>query len=97
VNPALVAHDEKGAVYSVRYEAINAMLLNEFLKEHRKVEQLEMRSTQQQKDFQSTIAQQQKQITELTTRLQQQSEQIQAVSDQLQLSKPTPRVVDNIR
>ena len=41
VNPDLVARDEEGKLYSVRYEAVNAMLLNEFLKEHRKVEQLE--------------------------------------------------------
>jgi len=41
VNPALVARDEQGKPYSVRYEAVNAMLLNEFLKEHKKVEDLE--------------------------------------------------------
>jgi hypothetical protein len=41
VNPDLVARDKGGKPYSVRYEAVNAMLLNEFLKEHRKVEQLE--------------------------------------------------------
>ena len=37
VNPDLVVRDEKGEIYTVRYEAVNAMLLNEFLKEHRKV------------------------------------------------------------
>src|SRR5207249_10971442 len=41
VNPDLVARDDNGKPYTVRYEAVNAMLLNEFLKEHRKVEQLE--------------------------------------------------------
>jgi hypothetical protein len=41
MNPDLVAHDEQGKPYTVRYEAVNAMLLNEFLKEHRKVEELE--------------------------------------------------------
>ena len=41
VNPDLVARDEEGKIMSVRYEAVNAMLLNEFLKEHRKVEKLE--------------------------------------------------------
>jgi Chaperone of endosialidase len=41
VNPDLVVRDRNGETYSVRYEAVNAMLLNEFLKEHRKVEQLE--------------------------------------------------------
>jgi hypothetical protein len=37
VNPDLVVRDENGAIYTVRYDAVNAMLLNEFLKEHRKV------------------------------------------------------------
>jgi hypothetical protein len=41
VNPALVLPDKEGKPYTVRYDAVNAMLLNEFLKEHRKVEQLE--------------------------------------------------------
>ena len=41
MNPDLVARDDQGKVYTVRYEAVNAMLLNEFLKEHRKVEALE--------------------------------------------------------
>jgi len=41
VNPALVARDTQGEVFTVRYEAVNAMLLNEFLKAHRKVEELE--------------------------------------------------------
>jgi Chaperone of endosialidase len=41
VNPALVTRDTKGEVYTVRYEAVNAMLLNEFLKEHQKVQELE--------------------------------------------------------
>src|SRR5439155_7114075 len=63
VNPDLVVRDDKGEVYTVRYEAVNAMLLNEFLKEHKKVEEQEatitqLKSTvaQQQKDFQATAA-----------------------------------------
>ncbi len=44
VNPDLVARDDNGEIYSVRYEAVNAMLLNEFLKEHRKVEEREVRT-----------------------------------------------------
>jgi hypothetical protein len=43
VNPDLVARDERGKPYSVRYEAVNAMLLNEFLKEHRTVEEQKRR------------------------------------------------------
>jgi len=41
VNPDLVARDAEGKVFTVRYEAVNAMLLNEFLKEHKKTEKLE--------------------------------------------------------
>ena len=48
VNPALVARDAEGKVFTVRYEAVNAMLLNEFLKEHRKVEKLQASVVQQQ-------------------------------------------------
>jgi hypothetical protein len=69
VNPDLVMRDEKGDIYTVRYDAVNAMLLNEFLKEHRKVEEqtntiAELKSTVagQQKDFQSKLAEQEKQI-----------------------------------
>jgi hypothetical protein len=51
VNPDLVVHDENGEIYTVRYDAVNAMLLNEFLKEHRKVEELETAVAQQRRDF----------------------------------------------
>src|SRR5882672_12488243 len=51
VNPDLVARDEHGKPYTVRYEAVNAMLLNEFLKEHRKVEELQATVAAQQKGF----------------------------------------------
>src|SRR5207237_5872062 len=52
VNPDLVVRDENGRVMTVRYEAVNAMLLNEFLKEHRRVEEQQTKLAQQQ----STIA-----------------------------------------
>jgi hypothetical protein len=67
VNPALVARDEQGKPYTVRYEAVNAMLLNEFLKEHRKNEQQE-----------ATITHQQEQIEALTAGLQKVSAQLEA-------------------
>ena len=73
---------------TVRYNAVNAMLLNEFLKEHRKVEELK-------KDFQATIAQQQKEIQALTARLEKQAERIQKVSAQLEVDKPAPQIVIN--
>jgi len=95
VDPDLVARDDQGKVYTVRYEAVNAMLLNEFLKQHRKVQEqqttiTQLRSTvaQQGKDFQATAAHQQKQIEALTMGL-------QKVSDELELSKPAPRTVDD--
>src|SRR5262249_20903681 len=49
VNPDLVLHDKEGKPYSVRYDQVNAMLLNEFLKEHRKVDKLEATVAEQQK------------------------------------------------
>ncbi|MFZ3375211.1 MAG: hypothetical protein WA183_06630 [Chthoniobacterales bacterium] len=83
MNPDLVTRDAKGEVYSVRYEAVNAMLLNEFLKEHKKVEDLE-------KDLRATIVQQQKEIEALTAGL-------QKVSAQLELSKSVPQMAGNDR
>jgi uncharacterized coiled-coil protein SlyX len=91
VNPALVARDDQGKIYTVRYDAVNAMLLNEFLKEHRKVQEQEATINQLQAadtKQEATIAKQQKQIETLTTGL-------QKVSDQLELSKPVPRTVVN--
>ncbi len=66
--------------YTVRYEAVNAMLLNEFLKEHRKVEELEATVALQQRDFESKFA-------ALTAALKAQAAQIQNVSGQLR-NKP---------
>jgi hypothetical protein len=66
VNPDLVVRDGKGEIYTVRYEAVNAMLLNEFLKEHRKVEKLE-----------SKLAEQEKKIEALTSGLQRVSAQVE--------------------
>ncbi len=89
VNPDLVARDEAGKPYTVRYEAVNAMLLNEFLKEHRKVEEQAAINQRQE----ATIAQQQKNIEALTAALKAQAAQIQKVSDQLRTQAPSPRVV----
>jgi len=95
VNPDLVVRDKNGKIYTVRYDAVNAMLLNEFLKEHRKVEkqdttisQLKSTVAQQQKDFQATVAQ-------LTKRLDEQASQIQKVSARLEVSKAAPQTVLN--
>ena len=56
VNPDLVVRDENGEIYTVRYEAVNAMLLNEFLKEHRKVQDLEANAGRQQKQIDALTA-----------------------------------------
>jgi hypothetical protein len=88
VNPDLVVRDRDGKAYTVRYDAVNAMLLNEFLKEHRKVENLE-------NDFQATVAQQQKEIAALTATVKEQATQIQKVNARLEATKPAPQVVNN--
>lgn len=93
IDPHLVARDAQGKPYSVRYDAVNAMLLNEFLKEHRKVEdqeatisQLRSTVTQQEKDFQVTVAQ-------LTRHLDEQASQIQKVSAQLEVNRQARQII----
>jgi len=56
VSPDLVARDAEGKVFTVRYEAVNAMLLNEFLKEHRKVQELEANAARQEKQIEALTA-----------------------------------------
>ncbi len=97
INPALITRDPEGKPYTVRYEAINAMLLNEFLKEHRKVEQQEATITQQRKDFEAAIAQHQNEIKTLAAIVKEQASQIQKVSAQLEMSKPAEQTVLNNR
>jgi hypothetical protein len=94
VNPDLVVRDENGEIYTVRYDAVNAMLLNEFLKEHRKNEEQE-----------KTIAELKSGMTALAATVKEQAAQIQKVSSQLEVNKfaigrirrggPAPRVVVN--
>jgi len=91
VNPALVARDAKGEIYTVRYEAVNAMLLNEFLKEHRTVEELKSTVAKQE----AIIAQQQKGMEAFAARLEEQASQIEKVSAQFQVSKPASKLVVN--
>ena len=91
VNPDLVVRDENGEVYSVRYEAVNAMLLNEFLKEHRRVQEQEATITQ----LKSTVAQQQKGMKLLAASLKEQASQIQKVSAQLELRKAAQQMANN--
>jgi uncharacterized coiled-coil protein SlyX len=91
VNPNLVTRDAKGELYTVRYEAVNAMLLNEFLKAHRKMEEQEatiaqLKSTVARQE--TAAAQQQKQIEALTAGL-------QKVSAQVEMSRPATQTVLN--
>src|SRR5205085_2982843 len=88
VNPDLVGRDEDGKVNTVRYEAVNAMLLNEFLKEYRKVQEQQATIASLKNEFESKFAQQQKQIEALTAGL-------QKMSDRQQLSKAAPQVTAN--
>jgi trimeric autotransporter adhesin len=95
VNPDLVVRDADGKPYTVRYDAVNAMLLNEFLKEHCKVEEQNRKIQEQDKtiaqlkhDFQFKLAEQEKQIKALASGL-------QKVSSRLELNKPALEMVVN--
>ena len=91
VNRDLVVYGKDGKLWTVRYEAVNVMLLNEFLKEHKKVEEQQASIA----DLKSTVALQQKEMQVLTAQLKEQAAQIQKVSAQLEASKPAPKVVAN--
>jgi septal ring factor EnvC (AmiA/AmiB activator) len=91
VDPDLVVRDADGEINTVRYEAVNAMLLNEFLKEHRQVQQLKSIVGKQE----ATIAQEQKEIEALTASLKEQAAQIQEVSDELEVTRRAPQLVAN--
>src|SRR6266516_6829630 len=89
VNSDLVGRDEQGKVYSVRYDAVNAMLLNEFLKEHLKVQE-QARQIQQQK---ATISELRHGMETVVARLKEQDSRIEKVSAQIEMGRPTPKVV----
>jgi hypothetical protein len=86
VDPDLVARDAAGKPYTVRYEAVNAMLLNEFLKEHRRVAELN-----------TTVAEQQKEIQTFMAILKAQAAQLQKVSDAIEMSKPGSKLLANTK
>jgi hypothetical protein len=93
INPDLVVRDKDGEIYTVRYDAVNAMLLNEFLKEHRKVEKLEATIAQQRNDFQATITELKKEIDSVIARSKEQDTKIQRVTAQVELNRSEPRTV----
>ena len=84
IDPNLAIRDRNGQIESVRYSAINAMLLNEFLKEHKKVE-----------EQQASIAELKNEVQTVVAQLKEQAAQIQKVSAQLEVGKPAPQLVTN--
>ena len=83
-DPNLIVRDSRGQPESVHYEMVNAMLLNEFLKAHQKLEAQEATIA----ELKSTVAQQQKGMEALTS-------QVQKVSAQIQVNKPAPQLTAN--
>jgi uncharacterized coiled-coil protein SlyX len=102
VNQDLVVRDENGGIYTVRYDAVNAMLLNEFLKEHRRVEEQDRRMREQDRKIQkqettiaelnSTVVQQQRGMEGLAAQLKEQAAQIQKVSAQIDIGTSIARI-----
>ena len=93
MNPALVLPDKKGKPYSVRYDAVNVMLLNEFLKEHRKVEEVKSTMAQERRDFEAVIVQQQKTTEAVVARLNEQGARIQKMSAQVEERKSASQML----
>jgi len=92
IDPDLVAHDKDGEIYTVRYDAVNTMLLNEFLKEHKKVE-AQGREIVEQK---ATISELRKEMATFNARLKEQDSKLQKVSAQMALEKPAPQTIVDI-
>ena len=88
VNPDLVARDKNGEIYTVRYEAVNAMLLNEFLKEHKKVQEQGATIGRLQKQFKFQVTEQQNQIDALRLGL-------QRMNASLEIGKATSQMVSD--
>jgi len=100
VSPELITRDEEGKPQTVRYEAVNAMLLNEFFKEHRKLETQTRKVDDQEAKIahqEATIAQQQKDIQNLMATVREQSAQIQKVSARVEASNAVLQTAFNDR
>jgi hypothetical protein len=91
VSPDLVVRDKNGEILTVRYDQVNAMLLNEFLKEHKTVRELKFTVQRQE----ALIAQQQKGMDALIAHIKEQDSKIQKVSDQVEMNKAAPKIVFN--
>jgi uncharacterized coiled-coil protein SlyX len=93
VNPDLVVPDDDGTIITVRYEAVKAMLLNEFLKEHKRINQQEHKMQEQAamvSKLDSTVAKQEEIIAQQRKQIEALTAAVQKVSDQVALSKPAP-------
>jgi uncharacterized coiled-coil protein SlyX len=98
VSPDLVVRGEDGKVMTVRYEAVNAMLLNEFLKEHKKVEEQERKEQEQvatTTKLEATVAKQNDMIAKQQKQIETLTATVQKVSEKLTLTKPAPQLVTN--
>jgi hypothetical protein len=103
VNPDLVVRDKEGKPYSVRYDQVNAMVLNEFLKEHKTVQELKSALRKQESiiaqlqcdgtNREATIGNLEKAIEVLVARLNEQDSKIQKVSDQLEMTRTVRQTV----
>ena len=91
MNSDLVVRDDNGQIYTVRYDAANAMLLNEFLKEHRKVEEQQTTIG----ELKSTIARQEENLQSFAAQLKEQSARINTVATRVESTQAAPRVVEN--
>jgi uncharacterized coiled-coil protein SlyX len=90
VDPDLVVHDKNGEIYTVRYDAVNAMLLNEFLKEHRKVGEQEATIA----ELKSTVGQQQKRFVEQDNQIAALAAGLQKVTAQIETSRAQPQLAN---
>jgi trimeric autotransporter adhesin len=93
ITPELVVRDKDGKPYTVRYEAVNAMLLNEFLKEHKQVQAQQATITK----LKSTVAQRQKRFARQEEQIQALTSGLQKVSAKVEMTKPVTRIVGNKR
>jgi uncharacterized coiled-coil protein SlyX len=91
ISPDLVTRSADAKVNGVRYDQVNAMMLNEFLKEHKKVEEQQATIA----ELKSTVVQQQKGLDAFTAQLKEQAAQLQKVSNQIEVSRLAPQVAAN--
>src|SRR5438874_786687 len=98
VSPDLVVRDENGKISTVRYEAVNAMLLNEFLKEHRTVESLKataMKAESKAQQEEATVDELKRIVTQQQRQIETLSAGLQIISDEVKLREPMARLVNN--